>query len=107
MRRVLTSGCGRHPRAPGVRPPEGTPRRCVRGPRPSFAKTGVYGISVGELSLIQTEDPAFPDDRTRTKVAAGAWVFEISGLTSGDHRLVIRQRVFGQLAKAVFRITVI
>ena len=73
---------------------------------PSFAKTNVYRIAVGEDSLLQTADPDFPDGRTHTKVAAGAWVFKVSSLAVGDHRLAVRQRVFGNRAKAIFRITI-
>lgn len=73
---------------------------------PALGKTGVYSIAVGESSLIQTVDPDFPDDRRRTEVAAGAWIFQISGLSVGDHRLIIRQRVFGSSARAVFILTI-
>ena len=42
--------------------------------------------------------------RTHTKIAAGAWIYRISDLAVGDHRLAVRQRVYGSSAKAAFHI---
>jgi hypothetical protein len=86
----------------------GGPRARLDGERidleGAFAKTGVYSVHLGKDSLIRS-DPDFPD-RRRTKVAAGAWVFELVRLEAGEHRLVLRQRVFGDRALAVFHISV-
>lgn len=73
-----------------------------------FAKTGIYTIPVGEDSFIRAVDPTFPDAWTETQVASAAWMFKIVDLSRGEHRLVSRDKIDGEVVfKTVFHITVV
>lgn len=71
-----------------------------------FAKTWVYTISVGQDSLIRAVDPGFPASWTETKVASAGWFIKLVGLPVGHHRLVLRDRLSGDVFKAIFHIDV-
>jgi hypothetical protein len=73
---------------------------------PASARTGVYNLVVGEDSFIRAVDPTFPEDLTKTRVAAGGWFFKIVGLGVGAHELVVQDEIGGQVFRATFHITI-